>query len=324
MEIRNKTINTLLLIMGTLWIISAGVYFLHSRVSVLQTAIGNNESVPLTGFQRDVEISFDFKFDTIKGEYENLFQTAAGNEGIRLEFNSHGVGLWGIVTPGKTQNTLQAVSNEYFPTPNIWHTMSIQVRNDKLELWLDGVMRNKYVLENPNFLINDVAVGTGFSRSRPFSGEIKNFQLKTNKHSRGMLLYYYGVLQVGIILLVAVILRCNHITSFRTFKDWIIAGRTSRALLLDAVSGFFLLFSMIVGTKMQFSLLQWKDLPDSWPLYYEGMATIVLFVYSLWRKAGLAHFAATAVLSGSYILLKRYYILCLTSEQGPIFYIYLL
>lgn len=308
MKYKNNTLPWMLYIFIG-WLIFAGFYLAYSHVSVLQSVKGDSTSISSTNYQKDVDVSFDFKYDEMKNEYENLFQTSAANNGLRMEFNGNGIGFWGIVTPGKEPNTVQSEPCNVLPAPHVWHTMNIQVENGILKLWLDGALRKQYALDNPNFLIDDVAVGTGFSRERPFSGQVKNFSLKTKKYSKGMSLFLFCLLQSGLILLVLFFLRCIHITNIRELKARVVSGATKMELVMDFIGIIILLISMVLSTKMQIETFLWKFfLPEQWPLYYEAMVLSVLLVYGLWKKLSYSHFGIAAIIVAIFVFLKRYYV----------------
>ncbi|MCI6283344.1 hypothetical protein [Selenomonas sp.] len=93
-------------------------------------------------------ISFDFKFYGFKNTYENVFQTADANNGIRMEFGKGGLGGgWGLVMPG-ADGQLDFISQQTVPSRGVWHHVDIRREDADVELYLDGAFVGKTVLKN--------------------------------------------------------------------------------------------------------------------------------------------------------------------------------
>lgn len=124
---------------------------------------------------RDVEIRFKMKAHSIT-EYNNVFQTAAVNTGIRLELAKPSILalIVGSRGPEGFKGFILTRSLEL----NKWHSVHIKISRDKrLKVSLD----NRTVVDSPErdiyFNLSDIALGTGFSRTRPFDGSIGNFSM---------------------------------------------------------------------------------------------------------------------------------------------------
>ena len=147
------------------------------------TIVKGNETGFVTEFKQDADVKIDFRYDSLNGDYENLFQTAAGNTGLRFEFVDHGLsGSCGLVYPDKDK--FEALTIKYLPIPGIWHSLEAKVVGDKLGLYLDGAFVGMKSVDSSKIMFNDLAAGTGFNKERNFSGEVKNFEVRLYKHQR--------------------------------------------------------------------------------------------------------------------------------------------
>jgi hypothetical protein len=126
---------------------------------------------------RDKEafISFDFYLRSFKGPYDNLFQTAPGNDGLRIEIDKERY-VWALVY-AKKSGGFDAVEIPLFPSLKQWHNLKISVRGPYVKIWYDGVLQADRLVDDITFRVTDVVAGSGFSGERPIDGEIKNFKM---------------------------------------------------------------------------------------------------------------------------------------------------
>lgn len=191
--------------------------YMVSRISELEYAQKNNtvsqitedKSAIIKKYNRNLDISFDFKFNGFQNEedkYQDLFQTSDGNEGIRLEFlNATQTGVWGIIFPLINGNEeVQSIPLNPIPTLHMWHKMNIKSNKNNIEIYVDGILQKKAVIDTQNFKVDNVAVDTGFSQTRPFNGQIKNFTLKTYKYSNIVSALYFCLSQLIILLFIGI------------------------------------------------------------------------------------------------------------------------
>jgi hypothetical protein len=134
-------------------------------------------------FRSDVDCSFDFRLPAqgLRSDYENMFQTADVNSGMRLEV-AKGSGAVGLVF-NKMIGGVKSMSainlSDLAPmTPGIDHHISIHVeKGTLLTVTVDGHSASQKL--GPECLeVSRVLVGQGFDESRKFSGLIKKFSFK--------------------------------------------------------------------------------------------------------------------------------------------------
>lgn len=142
-------------------------------------------------------INFRFKVNTISGA-NNIFQTAPGNAGIRVELTHNNLPtIPALFLPFSAKesdalgNTLtliiSAEENNKFLTATIdddlslkkWHTLKIAAWNHhSITVWLDGSQAQKIDDPSINYQISDIQIGRGFDNTRIFYGQISHFTLK--------------------------------------------------------------------------------------------------------------------------------------------------
>lgn len=131
--------------------------------------------------EKEIEITCKFKINHIK-EWDDLFQTADFDKGIRLEFNKEFLG--GIVINAYPSPlfgvSLGKFDNKTFNTLKFTKTL-----NQNAVILLNNSIINTDYNSN-NFEVNKVTVGKGFDNQRVFNGEIKDFSIKYKayKHFR--------------------------------------------------------------------------------------------------------------------------------------------
>lgn len=111
-------------------------------------------------------IRFSFKANSIEG-FPNILQTANVNEGIRLELSK----------PSILALIVGGAEDSFFVTRNLtlgkWHEVILDISPDNhLRVVVDNVLMIDQT-RNFNYQISDIAIGSGFSETRPFIGEIK-------------------------------------------------------------------------------------------------------------------------------------------------------
>ncbi len=115
--------------------------------------------------------------------WQNVFQTAPFNGGLRLEMGSSG--------------TLALVVSSVFPLsknlppliqgfklveraqPERWYDVRIEVEQSKyLRAWVDGLPVVRETIEDWIFSVSAITVGVGFDQSRLFDGMVRDFDIR--------------------------------------------------------------------------------------------------------------------------------------------------
>lgn len=121
-----------------------------------------------------IKFSLDYELPKI-AKYDNLFQTAKLNSGIRFEYAENNATV--LLSDENQNNKLQGFR---IPIHAGWHNIQIEALQDKfININYDGRAiegTNGYI---PHFDINEIAFGKGYSDSRVFSGNFKNINVET-------------------------------------------------------------------------------------------------------------------------------------------------
>ncbi|MCX6722921.1 MAG: hypothetical protein NT094_02515 [Candidatus Staskawiczbacteria bacterium] len=132
------------------------------------------------------ELLINFRFKVYRfGDYNNIFQTAPGNSGIRMELTSPST-LALIVNCGKSAGIRGLVVTSAIET-NKWYSLFVKVDcKNHLNVFLNNYSMINQTIPVLNYEISDIAVGTGFSKTRKFDGAISdlNFELKSNSENK--------------------------------------------------------------------------------------------------------------------------------------------
>lgn len=262
---------------------------------------GAEHSYPIAGkaTHQVTNISFDFKFYGFKNTYENVFQTADGNNGIRMEFGKGGLGGgWGLVMPG-ADGQLDFISQQTVPSRGVWHHVDIRREDADIELYLDGAFVGKTVLKNQNIAMDNIAVGTGFSKTRPFNGEVKNFRLTTSLHPHRVptLLLIGG--QV-LLLLLALVIGWRVPDALQRSLAYVKGHRKECAASL--VGALLLLFAIFRSTRP----FIWQEKHIVFLVYEYIVLVFVPLLYGVWHRAGLRRFGAVTAVVALVVFCKSF------------------
>lgn len=155
--------------------------------------------------QQEININFRMKVYSM-GEFGNVFQTAELNSGIRLELIKPNTLLLIIANAGHEKGIELTKSLEL----NKWYSIAITInQSGRIKVFVDGAMTAHALLNSTNYKIQGIAVGTGFSKSRPFDGKVENFSISYKlykKQKRAILNLYYLVFLGGILPLLLYVL----------------------------------------------------------------------------------------------------------------------
>ncbi|MBT3811770.1 MAG: DUF2029 domain-containing protein [Candidatus Marinimicrobia bacterium] len=110
-------------------------------------------------------INFSFKANSNEA-YPNILQTSNVNSGVRLELGK----------PSAMAIIIGRAKDSFFVTQTLtqgeWHEISLDITPNHLRVVLDNVLMLDQTRDF-NYKIDDIAIGSGFSKTRPFVGEIK-------------------------------------------------------------------------------------------------------------------------------------------------------
>lgn len=123
-----------------------------------------------------INMSFKFKLNQ-KAELDNLFQTSDVNSGIRAEMVGPVVG---VVIPENPDGTkLKGFTLSDGIEVGKWYDFSLSaIRESSISAYINGKNVLSPLEYRPNFKIDNIAVGSGFSLTRPFRGEIEDVRLR--------------------------------------------------------------------------------------------------------------------------------------------------
>jgi len=171
----------------------------------------------------DISISFKMKIYSI-GESNNVFQTAPGNVGLRLELTKPSTAalVWTCSQDCLSDDGLKGSVISKTLELNKWYTVSIILKKSK---HLKVLFDNQVVYNNDyQFLIefSDIAVGTGFSKTRDFDGAIKDFIIQYNIYTENKdiirflpLFRVFVFLGAGVLILFWILQQRNKISTLR-------------------------------------------------------------------------------------------------------------
>lgn len=123
----------------------------------------------------DMRISFKMKAYSIS-EWNNIFQTAPSNTGIRMELSKPST--LSLLIGSRDSAMFRAVDLTKKMTFDEWHTVEIEIRkNNDLKIFFDDKPVVSTLIGNIDFDVSDIAIGTGFSLTRDFDGELSDFKI---------------------------------------------------------------------------------------------------------------------------------------------------
>jgi len=128
-------------------------------------------------YGKKVKISFRVKVDSVK-EYDNIFQTAPANSGIRMEVGNGVHNSIGAVIGDKKLGLRGFVLTDNFGLKK-WHEVLMTIsRENEVSISLDGKSVVKETVPELNYELTDIVLGTGFGRSRPLNGTVEDFRIE--------------------------------------------------------------------------------------------------------------------------------------------------
>jgi len=133
-----------------------------------------NEAVK--GSSYAMNLAFKMKVFAIHG-YNNIFQTAPGNDGVRMELVEPS--SLGLVISNETRQRFTGLRISDAVVMGKQYFIQIVIsKNKHVCVWMNGEKRIDTVVSAINPAVSEIAVGTGYSKSRRFDGVINDFNLK--------------------------------------------------------------------------------------------------------------------------------------------------
>lgn len=151
----------------------------------------------------EITIRFSFRVNELKN-YENIFQTAGGNDGFRMETNE--AGTLALLFPADTG--LAGIELDSKVKPDTWNDVMVSFDRDKiLKIYYNKQIVFNGVRPDIQAKINEIVVGQGFSDERPFLGDLKNFKIvystiKIRPHTD----FYIGFIQFVLVVSITLLL----------------------------------------------------------------------------------------------------------------------
>ncbi len=242
----------------------------------------------VVNYRQNADISVEFRHDSLREDFENIFQTAAENNGLRFELTTMGTnGNSGLVF--MQNNKLDFISTGALPLPKIWHTLEAKIIDNTLAVYLDGALVGEKKIDSSQVLFNDVAFGTGFSRERNFNGEVKNFNVRLYKHTN-----------IADKLPFVILVFCDLCLAYYLFKSMKFSTIKS--------TGGVQLFLIVISLGMIYRGTRMYIASQDQYLCYAALLGGDLLAYWLWRNLKLGDYGYASLLAGLFILLKCFII----------------
>lgn len=127
---------------------------------------------------KKIDLNFRMKVYSIDN-YNNVFQTAPANDGIRLELTSPSV--LALIVRYKGADKPEGIVLTRTLQLDKWYSVNIRAdRDNRLTVLLDEslIVDGDKDLREIDYKISDIAIGTGFSKTRSFDGAISDLTLK--------------------------------------------------------------------------------------------------------------------------------------------------
>lgn len=125
---------------------------------------------------KEIKIKFRMKVNSV-ANYDNVFQTASGNSGIRMELGGSAEKSLGIII-GEKSTGLKGFLITRDLSLGEWHDIFVHTTpNKRITIYLNNVLAVDEVCDEISYDLSDIVIGTGFSRTRPFDGKIRDFSI---------------------------------------------------------------------------------------------------------------------------------------------------
>lgn len=126
----------------------------------------------------EIEISFQLLVDSIE-DYDNVFQTAPWNEGIRLELAKPAKLAFVIPEKGGGAGRIRGLYLTQQFQFRKWYTVRLRINPEqRFQAWLNDFPAIDIQDATWVYAVSEVALGTGFNRTRPFHGKVADFTIR--------------------------------------------------------------------------------------------------------------------------------------------------
>lgn len=162
----------------------------------------NIGSISNGGNRLYVSMTLEFQIPYKSQSYQNLLQTAPGNDGIRIELHESTIAAIIANHDKQDQPIILLVSNRV--VPGQWHRLIVTaIDKDFVSVTLDDVNRR---IDSKSIRVSgtDLRLGVGFDDSRTFDGKIRNASVKHAVASQSAItdLLYWCLISTLLIALV--------------------------------------------------------------------------------------------------------------------------
>jgi hypothetical protein len=158
----------------------------------------------------DEEFSVSFRMNVSKADnYSNVFQTGPGNTGVRMELVHPS--LLGVIVGARNSQGFKGFLVTKSLELDSWHSVRLSIdKRTRLKVFLDGVKRIDASGEPLKYAVSDIAIGTGFDKTRPFNGELADFNLEYGLYKRnstiGNMITLIQAILLALTLLILIVL----------------------------------------------------------------------------------------------------------------------
>jgi len=134
------------------------------------------DQIGFAGIKRASRIKFDITFFVTLnslGRYQNLFQTASENQGIRLEVDPRGQAT--VIYSNQFGYQYKTFKTRIFPHQRYYFSLSSSDRVLQLQLDSEQLLLSNAHFSKDNF--SSLLIGSGFNRDRAIDGELSKISL---------------------------------------------------------------------------------------------------------------------------------------------------
>ena len=222
-------------------------------------------------------------------EHNNVFQTAPANQGIRLELAKPST--LALVVGSSGPEGLKGFILTRSLQLDRWYSVDITITRDKrLKVSLD----NRTVVDSPerniDFIVSDVAVGTGFSKTRPFDGVIEGFSITCRFFEKRygverLLLMFKMILISGLVCLILFLLAAPQ----ASLKPWLSVELPSVIILIGFTCAVFYYYNQGAYVGWRYPFDTFLSNPGSTFTFFSGPlfpSAISIIVFALLPAIG--------------------------------------
>jgi len=150
-------------------------------------------------------LRLDLSVSAIRSPYDNVFQTADINNGIRLEINADGNA--GVVFPSDTTDNGLDVVQLGILISGRNYSVAVEYCRNRVSASIDGVNKGVRACRSP--LFDRIVLGRGFDETRIFHGRISNGSVLVEGISDSLMKIKKGAVAIGeLFLVLALFLLC--------------------------------------------------------------------------------------------------------------------